>query len=110
MTTSDNLRVGRLGQKAANRTFMATESMDLSSGSHVPDTSDSISTAGNENVERRMKRQTKDTAQMPMVMANDLIGFQIPTFYHLVFASRKEVRVPGREGETSDGGDMASQR
>lgn len=44
-----------------------------------------------------------------MVVANDLICFQIPAFYHFVFSSREKVRMTTRKGQPPHGGNVSSQ-
>lgn len=87
-------------------------------------TSRSISTGSNENIQSRMKtvrktrrtisftfaydhflsfdsRQRVNTRQMPMVMTNNLVRFQIPTFHHLqkrtksIFAPNTSIQIVG---------------
>ena len=94
---------------------------------HIPNTSGRVSSRGNENVQCRMETERVNSGEVSVVMADDLVGFQIPTFdhlrrhilemighlphdTHLVLSAREEIRMPRRDGKSSDSRYMACQR
>lgn len=89
---------------------MARERKDLRFCAHIPDASTRVSATGNEDVECGMKINTKDARQMPVVMTNDLVCFEIPTLDHLVFSGREEIGMSRRDGDATDSVDVTCER
>lgn len=73
-------------------------------------TSGRISTRGNKDIKRRVKSQSVDTTEMSVVVANDLVGLQIPALDHLVISTREQVRVAWGDSQSTNLSDMSCQR
>lgn len=83
--------------------------MDVASGAHIPDTGDTIATTRYKHVESRVQGEGVDTAQVAVVVTNDLVCLEIPALDHLVLAAREEVWVAWRHGKTANGADVTSE-
>ena len=81
--------------------------MDVGAGPHVPDAGDAVAAAGDEDVEGGVQGEGVDAAEVAVVVADHLVGFEVPAFDHFVFAAGEEVGVARGDGEASDGGDVA---
>ena len=70
--------------------------MHLRSHSYVPDSHTRISSSRGQNVERWVKRNRVNSAQMACVLPDDLIHLQIPAVNALILCTRKQIRVSWR--------------
>lgn len=50
----------------------------------IPDAYTRIAAAGEKEVERRVERETVNAAQMPMVVTDDLVHFEVPAHDFLI--------------------------
>ena len=91
VTTSNDLRIGCLGENSTHRIVVSCQTVDLMFGPHIPDSSYSIASSRNEQIEGGMESQTKDTTQMSVIMPNNLIGFKVPAFDLFVLSGTKQV-------------------
>jgi hypothetical protein len=94
--------------------------------------SDGIPTGGDEDVQCRMEAEGINARQVAVIVPDDLVHLEVPTFHHLVsqfleldgvnmcekrglkahlvFATREEIRMPWADGESTDCRDMAGER
>lgn len=97
-----HLRIRRLGEKRAHGVLVAREARGLHPAPHVPDPGRAIPAPGDQDVERRVQAHAEDPAQVSVVVANHFVRFQVPAFDLLVQGTRKQIRVPVRDGEAGD--------
>lgn len=57
-----------------------------------------------------MQAQTKDAAQVAVVVAHDFVGLEVPAFHFLVERAAEEVGVAVGDGEARDLLDVTGQR
>ena len=70
---------------------MAAEDVDVASGSHVPDPGHTVSAAGDEDIEGGVNGEGVDTGEVAVIVSDYFVGFEVPAFYHFVFAAGEEV-------------------
>ena len=90
----DYLRVRFLALHVSDGGRVARENVDVASRTHVPNSGYTITASCDQKIQCRMNGQCVNTAQMTMIVPNDLVRFQIPTFHHLVLSTREQVRMP----------------
>ena len=109
VTSGNDLGVGRLGENGPDGIVVSGQTVDLMFGPHIPDPGDGIAASRHQQIEGGMEGQAKDATEMPVIMSNDLIGFQIPTFDLFVFGGTEQVGMSVGKGETSNGTDMSGE-
>lgn len=100
------------------------EDMYLGFGAHVPYAGGGVSARGDEDVESGVQAERIYAREMTVVLPYDLVDFEVPAFdrlrrvrpaqmrgvgTHLVFTTREQIGVSRRNGEATDGGDVAGQ-
>ena len=76
---------------------MTSEGEDICSSTHIPHSDTRITTTCDKDVKRWVQtfvrrlsfpdsRQGVDSREMAMIMPNDLVGLEIPTFDHLILS------------------------
>lgn len=77
----DDLGIGPLRQYRPDGVVVAGKAVDLVLRPHVPDASDGIASAGDEEVERGVELEGKYARQVAVIVPDDLIRLQIPALY-----------------------------
>jgi len=93
-TARYDLRLRGLSLNIRNGARMTSEGENIRPCPHVPNPHARISTSGAENIEGRMNRERINTGEVSVIMSDDFVHFQIPTFDHLVFRAREQVWMP----------------
>ncbi len=86
-------RMRRLHLNRRDGVIVSRQTVHLFLGAHIPHSSHGIPSSRHEQIQIGMQRQTENTRQVSVIVANDLIGFQIPAFDLLVFAGTEEIGV-----------------
>lgn len=102
----DDLRVGGLRYDRGDCLFVAGEDVDVAACTHVPDSDDTIATAGAEDVQGGVEGESVDAREVTVVMPDHLVGLEIPALDHLVLGAGEEVRVTGGDGQPAHAGDV----
>lgn len=58
----------------------------------------------------KVRPERINTTEMTVVMANDFVLFEVPTFDHLILPTTEEIRMPIGDSEATNGGDVTCER
>lgn len=110
VTACNNVWLILLSHHWTNCVSMTNQWMDLSSNSDVPNSGGAVSASCDEHTQALVNFEAINTTQVAVIASDDFVHFQIPTFYWLIFATRKKIRVSFGELNATNRVDMTSQR
>jgi hypothetical protein len=85
--TRNNLGFIGLGEDGLDSVLMTRKAVDLSFGSHVPNSDSRVSTSRDKDIKGWVESAGIDSTQMSMVLAHYLVDFKIPTLELFVFTT-----------------------
>lgn len=89
---------------------MAAQTPNLGLRSYVPHSGSGVSPTSYEQVQIRVQSTAKDSGQVTVILADDLILFEIPALNLFILADRKQIRTPGRDTNASHSVDVSRKR
>mmetsp|Transcript_40194 Transcript_40194/g.94503 ORF Transcript_40194/g.94503 Transcript_40194/m.94503 type:complete len:344 (-) Transcript_40194:432-1463(-) len=105
----DDHGIGRFGDQRADGVVVSREDVDLMFAPHVPDAGDGVASSGHEDVERRVHLEAEDAGEMAVVVADDLVGLEVPTLDHFVLSGGEKVGMARAEDEAAYGTHVAGE-
>ncbi len=109
VASRNNVWLILLSHHRTNCVSMTNQRMDLSSHSDVPNSGGTVSTSCDQYTKALVNFEAIHTAQVSVVASDDLVHLQIPTFYWLIFTTRKKVRMSFGELNSTNRVDVTSQ-
>ena len=95
-----DLRLSRLGGHTVHGPAVSAQHHHLRLGADVPDAADRVPASGEDDIQRGVRGDAVDPAQMSVVIADNLVILQIPALDRLVLTTGEEVRRPSGDGDT----------
>lgn len=89
---------------------MAAQTPNLGLRSYVPHSRSGVPPTSYQQVQIWMQSTAKDSGQVTVILADDLILFKIPALNLFILADRKQIRTSGRDANVSHSVDVPRKR
>lgn len=88
---------------------MSGQGVDAHFAAHVPHTGGGVPAAGDQDIYGGVERQAVDRRHVAVIIADDLVLFQVPAPHGLVFAAAEQVGIPGTQCDTANRADVSGE-